>query len=505
MARGPHDGRAPRAAAETLGLPLRLKAATGGYDGRSQVRLATRRTSTARSSGSAGRPARPLLAEAELTFECELSIVVARGARRPDRGRSRSPATSTTTGSSSRAWRRRRSTTESPTVPPQLGERLAVAMGLTGTLTAELFLMPDGRLVVNELAPRVHNSGHWTIEGAATSQFEQHIRAICGLALGSTAALAPDRDGQPAGHRAAAGRPSRGARAWRAPSPIRRSHLHVYDKRQVFERRKMGHVTAIGDTVDEALDRARAAAADLRWAEVDADRRRDGAKERRAVNWDADGPPRVGVVGGSRSDFPVLEQACAVLDELESPSELRVVSAHRTPDHAVPLRRGGGRARDPGHRRRGRRRRPPARHARGQDRSCRSSACRSRPSTWAGLDSLLSIVQMPRGIPVATVAIGNAMNAGLLAARDPRPVRRRAGGAPGGLAGGADRRACWTIPRTPAAEPAAQAGRHRPGRQRALAVLGEMEADVHHDLEHDEDRQRRGRAPRSGRWPCHPG
>ena len=64
-------------------------------------------------------------------------------------------------------------------------------MGLTGTLTAELFLMPDGRLVVNELAPRVHNSGHWTIDGAATSQFEQHIRAICGLDLGSTEALAP--------------------------------------------------------------------------------------------------------------------------------------------------------------------------------------------------------------------------------------------------------------------------------------------------------------------------
>ena len=64
-------------------------------------------------------------------------------------------------------------------------------MDLCGTLTVELFLLRDGSLVVNELAPRVHNSGHWTIEGAATSQFEQHIRAICGLGLGSTAALAP--------------------------------------------------------------------------------------------------------------------------------------------------------------------------------------------------------------------------------------------------------------------------------------------------------------------------
>ena len=64
-------------------------------------------------------------------------------------------------------------------------------MDLCGTLTVELFLLADGSLVVNELAPRVHNSGHWTIEGAATSQFEQHIRAICGLGLGDAGALAP--------------------------------------------------------------------------------------------------------------------------------------------------------------------------------------------------------------------------------------------------------------------------------------------------------------------------
>src|SRR5204863_9210808 len=71
-----------------------------------------------------------------------------------------------------------------------LADTLATSMGLIGTLTVELFLMPDGSLVVNELAPRVHNSGHWTIEGAVTSQFEQHIRAICGLPLGSVEARA---------------------------------------------------------------------------------------------------------------------------------------------------------------------------------------------------------------------------------------------------------------------------------------------------------------------------
>ena len=134
-------------------------------------------------------------------------------------------------------------------------------MGMVGTLTAELFLMPDGRLVVNELAPRVHNSGHWTIDGAATSQFEQHIRAICGLELGSTAALAPTAMVNLLG--TGKGRParSRGGRASPDAMADPAVHLHLYDKRRVFERRKMGHVTALGPTVDAALERARRAAA----------------------------------------------------------------------------------------------------------------------------------------------------------------------------------------------------------------------------------------------------
>ena len=125
--------------------------------------------------------------------------------------------------------------------------------------------------------------------------------------------------------------------------------------------------------------------------------------------------PRVGVVGGSRSDFPVLEAAVAVLDELGVPSELRVVSAHRTPDHLfryaeaaagrgirVIVAGAGGAAHLPG----------------------MLAAKTALPvigvpiptQHLGGLDSLLSIVQMPRGVPVATVAIGNATNAGLLAA-----------------------------------------------------------------------------------------
>jgi 5-(carboxyamino)imidazole ribonucleotide synthase len=116
--------------------------------------------------------------------------------------------------------------------------------------------------MINELAPRVHNSGHWTIEGAVTSQFEQHLRAILGLPLGSV---------RPYGLAAmvnllgtGADRPARLGgldRALADPDV----HVHLYGKRRVFERRKMGHVTVVGGEVDEAMDRARTARAALGW------------------------------------------------------------------------------------------------------------------------------------------------------------------------------------------------------------------------------------------------
>jgi 5-(carboxyamino)imidazole ribonucleotide synthase len=137
-------------------------------------------------------------------------------------------------------------------------------MDLCGTLTAELFLLRDGSLVVNELAPRVHNSGHWTIEGAATSQFEQHIRAITGLGLGSTTALSPTAMVNLLGTGRRRPAVLVGAEVALADPAV---HLHLYDKHDVFERRKMGHLTALGTDTDEALDRAQDALAALDWAD----------------------------------------------------------------------------------------------------------------------------------------------------------------------------------------------------------------------------------------------
>jgi 5-(carboxyamino)imidazole ribonucleotide synthase len=256
-----------RAAAEELGLPIRLKLPIGGYDGRGQLRI-TDASELEGAWAELGRaPNSLLLAERELDFDSEMSIVIARDVRgetapfpiarnRHDSGilvESVAPAPVD------------HDVSERATA---IGERLAAAMDLCGTLTAELFLLRDGSLVVNELAPRVHNSGHWTIEGAATSQFEQHVRAICGLSLGSPAALSPTAMVNVLGTG-----PSRPARLTGVDAALAdpTMHLHVYDKRRVFERRKMGHLTALGGSVDDALDRARTALAGLLWADEPAD------------------------------------------------------------------------------------------------------------------------------------------------------------------------------------------------------------------------------------------
>jgi 5-(carboxyamino)imidazole ribonucleotide synthase len=249
-----------RSAAREVGYPARLKASIGGYDGRSQWRIES--DSDVETRVAALPFDAPMILERELEFEAELSVVVARAA---DGTMAAYPPARNVHDDGILI-----ESTVPADVPPsvdaaarELGELLATGMGLVGILTAELFLMADGSLVVNELAPRVHNSGHWTIEGAATSQFEQHVRAICGLPLGdvshrTAAAAMVNLLGE--GSRRAANLAGV-ADALQAPDV----HLHLYDKRDVFERRKMGHLTALGPDVATALAAARAARAKLAW------------------------------------------------------------------------------------------------------------------------------------------------------------------------------------------------------------------------------------------------
>jgi len=227
-----------------------VKTPRGGYDGKG-VRV-VRAADEADDWLAAG----PVLAEELVDFRRELAQLVA---RRPSGQLAVWPLAETV---------QRDGVCAEVTAPAPDGERLAaearriaetVAEGLdvTGVLAVELFETADGRLLVNELAMRPHNSGHWTIDGAVTSQFEQHLRAVLDLPLGDPSRLAPvsvmvNVLGGPPGAEV----PDRYPAAFAAQPGVK---FHAYGK-DSRPGRKVGHVTATGDDADEVLGRARAAA-----------------------------------------------------------------------------------------------------------------------------------------------------------------------------------------------------------------------------------------------------
>jgi 5-(carboxyamino)imidazole ribonucleotide synthase len=142
----------------------------------------------------------------------------------------------------------------------ELAERILDSLDVIGVLCIEMFITANG-IIVNELAPRPHNSGHWSIEGAVTSQFEQHVRAVCGLPLGSTELRAP-----------AASMTNLLGDCWPEPDFVGaladpRVSLHLYGKQEARIGRKMGHLTAVGPTVDDAVQAVTAARTRLKAAE----------------------------------------------------------------------------------------------------------------------------------------------------------------------------------------------------------------------------------------------
>lgn len=226
-----------RAAVEQVGTPAILKTTLFGYDGKGQARIDA--SDEAEAAWEAiGRPPRPpaghaAILEARVDFAAEFSVVLARG---------QDGATA--------VWDvpenvhldgvlHTSTVPASPLVRAQAAEaialtrRIAERLGHVGALTAEFFACSHGP-VFNEMAPRVHNSGHWTIEGAVTSQFENHIRAVCGLPLGSTALTAKGVTMENLlGH---------DADRWPELAAEAGAHLHLYGK-TIRPGRKMGHVT----------------------------------------------------------------------------------------------------------------------------------------------------------------------------------------------------------------------------------------------------------------------
>ena len=233
-------------AIEQIGRPAILKTAAFGYDGKGQQTINAREDFDEIWSASS---ADELVLEGAIDFEKEVSVIVARGA---DGAMATFPTCENI---------HRNHILDITVVPArvepsveakaaELACAIAEKLELVGLLAVEMFLKRDGELLINELAPRPHNSGHWTIEGCATSQFEQQVRAVCGLPLGSTEIVRPAAMANLLGEIWQGGEPD-----WPGGLKTPGVHLHLYGKQEPRPRRKMGHLTAVGANAEEAIAR----------------------------------------------------------------------------------------------------------------------------------------------------------------------------------------------------------------------------------------------------------
>ncbi|CCG81472.1 Phosphoribosylaminoimidazole carboxylase [Taphrina deformans PYCC 5710] len=260
-----------------------------------------------------------------------------------------------------------------------------------GIFGVELFHLKDGSIMLNEIAPRPHNSGHYTIEACTISQYEAHLRAILGRKLPPQ----PTRQNRPAimYNLLGAEDPTYIDMLCERADSIAGATIHLYGKAESRPKRKMGHITITGSTMAECKHSLR-----------------------QLIGEASESPVKVLVCMGSTSDGPSMQACCDTLKEFGVGYHKEVISAHRQPaklrewattaherGYQVVIAAAGGAAHLPG----------------------MIAAQTSLPvigvpinaTSLDGLDSLLSIVQMPRGVPVATVAIGNSTNAALLAIR----------------------------------------------------------------------------------------
>eukprot|EP00571_Detonula_confervacea_P009344 CAMPEP_0172325638 /NCGR_PEP_ID=MMETSP1058-20130122/54469_1 /TAXON_ID=83371 /ORGANISM="Detonula confervacea, Strain CCMP 353" /LENGTH=606 /DNA_ID=CAMNT_0013042229 /DNA_START=19 /DNA_END=1839 /DNA_ORIENTATION=- len=402
-------------ASKSFGLPLMLKSRKGAYDGRGNTVLKeTSAGAISKALSDLGLTEGDLAndslyAEGWINFHSEVGVMVVRSTT----GETRAYPATTAIQADSIC---RVVLVPARNVPADVRhkcEKIAMRAvdslgdGATGVFGVELFLVNTAGggvdVLLNEVAPRPHNTGHYTQDACAVSQFENHLRAVCGLPLGDTnlivgAAAMVNVLGAPSG---GIEQTMKGVNAAMCMS---RSVVHWYGK-GYRPGRKMGHINITADSHSE-LDNSLAALLKAEGISEDV----------LPVDGRIGANPLVGVIMGSQSDLPTMQDAVNVLKEFGIPYEVDIVSAHRTPDKLMTYSRSaagrgmqviiagaGGAAHLPG----------------------MVAAMTPLPvvgvpiktSTLNGQDSLLSIVQMPRGVPVATVAIGNATNAGLLAVR----------------------------------------------------------------------------------------
>lgn len=392
-----NDLESARRAGEQFGYPLMVKSKRLAYDGRGNA-VARSEEELSSAITALGGFDRGLYVEKWAPFVKELAVIVARGR---DKSILCYPVVETihkenichiVKAPAAVPWKVNELATD-------VAHKAVSSLEGAGIFAVELFWTNDGQILLNEVAPRPHNSGHHTIESCYTSQFEQHIRAVVGFPLGdpsmkTPAAIMYNLLGEAEGEHGFYLAHQLIGKALSIPGAT----VHWYDKPEMRQQRKMGHITIAGSAMGIVESRLNSLL------------KEDSSDCQSKIL------PRVGIIMGSDSDLPVMKDAAKILTMFSVPHEVRIVSAHRTPDlmfsyassaHErgieIIIAGAGGAAHLPG-----------------------MVAARTplpvigvpvRASALDGLDSLLSIVQMPRGVPVATVAINNATNAGLLAVR----------------------------------------------------------------------------------------
>jgi phosphoribosylaminoimidazole carboxylase len=399
----------------SYGYPFMLKSKTEAYDGRGNFVVKSEADINAAIQALGNRP---LYAERWADFRLELAVMVVK----TKDGVLTFPTVETVHEDSicKLTYAPPRNVSESTAQRAQdLAKKAIGAFEGKGVFGVEMFLLKDDSLLINEIAPRPHNSGHYTIEACPLSQYDAHLRAILDLPIPQSAlrlrepsimlnilgGKTPDSHVQVA------------KKALESPN----ASIHLYGKGDARPGRKMGHITITAPTL-AAAEREIQPLIDF------VDEQKGKALGPQVDPASAKAEPLVAVIMGSDSDLPVLRAGLEILQKLEIPFTTRITSAHRTPDWLrefsknasstslkVIIGAAGGAAHLPG--------------------MCASWTTLPviglpvKATHMDGWDSLVSMTQMPRGEPVATVGINNSTNAALLAVRilgaEDKAVRER--------------------------------------------------------------------------------
>jgi phosphoribosylaminoimidazole carboxylase len=391
-----------KAVGNKYGYPFMLKSKTEAYDGRGNFVVKTEADATKAKEVLGDRP---LYAERWADFRLELAVMVVK----TKDGVLTFPTVETVHEDSVCKLTYappRNVSTEISVKAQNLAKKAIAAFEGKGVFGVEMFLLKDDSLLVNEIAPRPHNSGHYTIEACPLSQYDAHLRAILdlpipesSLRLREPAIMLNILGGQT---------PDSHTQVARKALEFPNASVHLYGKGDARPGRKMGHITITAPTLS-AAEREIQPLIDL----VDNQKGKPlGPKDTSTAKED----PLVAVIMGSDSDLPVLEAGLKILKDFDIPTTVRITSAHRTPDHLrdfsksavftsvkVIIGAAGGAA-----------------HLPGMSASWTTLPVIGLPvkaTHLDGIDSLYSMTQMPRGEPVATVGINNSTNAALLAIR----------------------------------------------------------------------------------------